>query len=105
MPVAAEPVLRGWWARLLDVEEPGAPRQQTLVGVVTDEFPPGTLVTLPGTRRPAGWRVLVRADVDGGGVHSVQVAQPGVPLLWYVEVPEPGARPAATTLVAYSDDR
>jgi GNAT superfamily N-acetyltransferase len=76
-----------------------------LVGVLSDEFPPGSVVDLPGGRRPSRWQVAVEADVVGGRVHSVEVALPDAPLLWYVEVPEPDAVPAATTLVAFSDAR
>jgi GNAT superfamily N-acetyltransferase len=60
-------------------------------------------VDLPGTRRPSGWQVAVRTDVGGPRVHSVAVALPDAPLLWYVELPEPAAE--ATTLVAFSDTR
>jgi GNAT superfamily N-acetyltransferase len=69
------------------------------------DFPPNTLVDLPAGRRPPDWKLSVRADVDGSRVHRVEVALSGAPLLWYVEVPEPAARPAATTLVAFSDVR
>ena len=37
----------GWWARLRDTE-PGS-TGHTLVDVISDEFPPRTLVDLPGT--------------------------------------------------------
>jgi GNAT superfamily N-acetyltransferase len=73
--------------------------------VFTTEFPAGTTVDLPDDRRPAGWRVAVEADADGARVHRAEVALPAVPLLWYVEIPEPQARPPATTLVAFSDHR
>jgi GNAT superfamily N-acetyltransferase len=85
--------------------EPGSPARYNLVGVLSEEFPPDTVVDLPGTRRPSRWQVAVRADVGGGQVHAVEVALPDVPLLWYVEVAEPDAAPAATTLVAFSDSR
>ena len=105
MPDAADAPLEGWWARLLDEEQPGSPRQQTLVAVLGHEFPARAVVDLPGTRRPTGWQLAVRRDVDGGRVRSVEVALPGAPLLWYVELPEPGAAPPATTLLAFSDPR
>ena len=47
----------------------------------------------------------MRADATGGRVRTLRTALPGVPLLWYVELPEPAAAPPATTLVAFSDDR
>jgi GNAT superfamily N-acetyltransferase len=106
MPVAAaDRLLDPWWARLLEPEEPGTPRRHTLVAVLSAEFPPHTVVDLPDGRRPPGWRIAVRADADGSRVHRVEVAVPGAPLLWYVELAEPTARPAATTLVAFSDRR
>jgi GNAT superfamily N-acetyltransferase len=106
MPVAgADLLLHPWWARLPEPEEPGTPPQNTLVAVVSADFPPHTLVDLPAGRRPANWQVAVRADVDGSRVHRVEAAVPGTPSLWFVEVPEPTARPAATTLVAFSDVR
>jgi GNAT superfamily N-acetyltransferase len=106
MPVAgADLLLDPWWARLPEPVEPGTPPQHTLVAVMSADFPPHTLVDLPADRRPAGWRVAVRADVDGPQVHRVEIATSGVPLLWYVELPEPTARPVATTLVAFSDVR
>jgi GNAT superfamily N-acetyltransferase len=71
--------------------------------VLSAEFPPSTVVDLPGSRRPSGWQVAVRTDVAGPAVHSVAVALPDAPLLWYVEVPEPDA--GATTLLAFSDPR
>jgi GNAT superfamily N-acetyltransferase len=75
------------------------------VGVLSRDFPAGSVVDLPGGRRPAGWQVAVSRDVDGGRVRSVEVALPGAPLLWYVELPEPQAGPPASTLVAFSDRR
>jgi GNAT superfamily N-acetyltransferase len=106
MPVAAAeraldpaqgPALDPWWARLT---EPGG---SCLVAVVSGDFPPGTVVDLPGGRRPPGWRLAVVSD-DRRPV-AVDVALPGAPLLWYVELPEPAGAPAATTLVAFSDAR
>ncbi|MGY1620584.1 GNAT family N-acetyltransferase [Geodermatophilus sp. SYSU D00965] len=96
-------MLSGWWARLPGPRQPGSPAQHTLVGVLSAEFPAHAVVDLPDARRPAGWQVAVRADVDGTRVHSVEVALPEAPLLWYVELPEPGE--GATTLVAFSDAR
>ena len=49
--------------------------------------------------------LAVAADPAGGRVHAVEAALPDVPLLWYVELPEPAAAPPATTLVAFSDAR
>ena len=92
----------GWWARLRDTE-PGS-TGYTLVDVMSDEFPPRTLVDLPGTQRPSGWCIAVRCGADGQ-VRAVETALPDAPLLWYVELPEPDAAPPATTLVAFSDDR
>jgi GNAT superfamily N-acetyltransferase len=106
MPVAG-PDLRmdPWWARFPEPGEPGAPPRQTLVAVMSADFPPHTVVDLPGGRRPTDWKVAVQADVDSSRVHRVEVALPGAPLLWYVELPEPTSRPAAITLVAFSDVR
>jgi GNAT superfamily N-acetyltransferase len=106
MPVAgADLLLDPWWARLPEPEEPGAPPRHTLVAVMSADFPPHTLVDLPAGRRPTDWKVAVRADVGGPRVHRVEVALPGAPLLWYVELPESTVQPAATTLVAFSDVR
>lgn len=94
----AAAVLDPWWGRL------GTSGGHLLLAVLSPDFPAGTVVDLPGDRRPTGWRVA--AEVAGDGrVRAVEVAAPGAPLLWYVELPEPGARPAATTLVAFSDSR
>ena len=38
-------------------------------------------------------------------MHSIEVALPDVPLLWYVELVEPDATPPARTVVAFSDSR
>jgi GNAT superfamily N-acetyltransferase len=92
----------GWWARLRGTE-PGS-TGATLVAVMSEEFPPRTVVDLPGTQRPSGWRIAVRSDADGR-VRAIETGLPHAPLLWYVEVPEPDAAPAATTLIAFSDDR
>lgn len=100
MPVVApDPVLDPWWARLT------GPAGGTFVAVLSADFPPGTVVDLPGERRPSGWQVAVRTGGPAGRPRSVEVALPGAPLLWYVELPEPEAVPPATTLVAFSDDR
>lgn len=100
MPVAAETsLLRGWYARM-----PGAePGESTVVAVLSDDFPAGSVVDLPGGRLPGGWQLAVR--LTGAGVRSVEVALPDAPLLWYVELPEPDAEPAATTWLAFSDSR
>jgi GNAT superfamily N-acetyltransferase len=98
----AEP-LDPWCARLPVPAEPGRAHQHEVVVVLSAEFPPSTVVDLPGDRRPSGWQVAVRTDVGGPGVHAVAVALPDAPLLWYVELPEPGT--GATTLVAFSDAR
>jgi GNAT superfamily N-acetyltransferase len=100
VPVAAEPsLLEGWYARL-PAEHPA---ERVLVAVLSDAFPAGSLVDLPEPRRPRGWRVAVRTA--GPAVRSVEVALPDAPLLWYVELAEPDAQPAATTLIAFSDRR
>ena len=96
MPVAAadragsalETADEPWWARL----DNGS--SSSLVAVRSPEFPPGTVVDLPGERRPSGWQVAV-VSADGRQV-AVDVALPGAPLLWYVELPEPAATPRAT---------
>ena len=49
--------------------------------------------------------MAVRADVEGGRVHAIDVAMPAAPLCWYVELPEPQAGPPAVTLIAFSDTR
>ena len=92
----------GWWARLRNTG-PGA-TEQTLLSVMSGDFPARTVVDLPGTQRPSGWVIAVRSD-DEGRVRAIETALPDAPLLWYVELPEPEAAPAATTLVAFSDDR
>ncbi|GAB3348762.1 GNAT family N-acetyltransferase [Modestobacter lapidis] len=96
-------MLDPWLARLPVTVGPGRTHQHEFVLVLSMEFPPSTVVDLPGGRRPSGWQVAVRTDVAGGRVHAVAVALPEAPLLWYVELPEPGD--AATTLVAFSDTR
>jgi len=104
VPVAAEPLLRGWYARLREDAGPGAPVRTTLVAVLSRDFPAGALVDLPGHRRPAGWQLAVSVDA-GGRIGAVEVNLPQAPLLWYVELPEPDADPAATVLLAFSDSR
>jgi GNAT superfamily N-acetyltransferase len=61
------------------------------------------VVDQPDDRRPPGWVV----SVVSAGERPVQVAlaQAGLPLLWWVVVPEPDAGPAATTVLAFSDER
>ncbi len=99
MPVAAaDRVLDPWWGRLTQDD------RTSLVAVLSADFPAGTLVDLPGDRRPPGWQVAVVSGSDGDPV-AVEVALPGAPLLWYVELPEPDAALPATTLVAFSDTR
>jgi GNAT superfamily N-acetyltransferase len=106
MPAAGPDLLLDpWWARLPEPGEPGTPPRHTLVAVWSAEFPAHTVVHLPSGRRPSGWQVAVQADVDGSRVHRVEVALAGAPLLWFVELPEPTGRPAASTLVAFSDAR
>jgi GNAT superfamily N-acetyltransferase len=106
MPVAgADLLLDPWWARLPEPEEPGTPPRHRLVAVLSADFPPHTLVDLPVARRPTNWAVAVLADVDGTRVYRVEIALPRAPLLWYVEVPDPTVRPAANTLIAFSDAR
>ncbi|MGY1814761.1 hypothetical protein [Blastococcus sp. SYSU D00820] len=95
----------GWWARLPDEGEPGAPAQLTWIGVLGAAFPPGSVVDLPAGSRPPEGQVVVRTDAAGAAVSRVQVALPDAPLLWYVELPEPAAAPPATTLLAFSDAR
>jgi GNAT superfamily N-acetyltransferase len=99
----AEPLIHPWGARLPGEGEPGRPPRWTLAAVFSPDFPPHTVVDLPTSRLPAGWQVAV--TVEGERVGSVAVDLPDAPLLWYVELPEPGAAPAATTLVAFSDPR
>ena len=103
--VTADRVSRVWWAHHPAPAGPEAGVRQTLVGVLSSAFPPGTVVGLPDRWWPSGWQVAVEAEVASGRVHLVQVALPDAPQLWYVEVAEPGAAPAATTLVAFSDAR
>jgi GNAT superfamily N-acetyltransferase len=91
-----------WWAR---AHHTGGGGRLTLFAVLSAEFPAGMTVDLPDVRRPARWQVAVRLDADGQRVHAVEVNEPDVPLLWYVEVPDPTADPAATSLVAFSDSR
>ncbi len=99
----AEP--RGWWARYRHEAVPGSPARVTLTGVDTAEYPFGSEVEQPDDRRPPHWTLSVTHDEDGGRVHTVLVNQPGVPLLWFVELDEPDADPAAATLLAFSDTR
>lgn len=95
----------GWWARSVEPGDAGSPPAETLVWVLSAEFPANTTVTLPGNRRPAAWRMAVRHAGATGPVASIEVALPDAPVLWYVDVPEPAADPAAATLVAFSDSR
>jgi GNAT superfamily N-acetyltransferase len=97
---APGPAPEPWWARL------SRPGRTTLVAVLSADFPPGTVVDLPGERRPSGWKIAVGSDdADGQRPRTVEVDLPGAPLLWYVELTEPDADPPATTLVAFSDAR
>jgi len=96
---------RGWWARYRHPAAPGSPARVTLTGVDSAEHAFGSDVQQPDDRRPPAWTLSVTADEDGGRVHRALVNQPGVPLLWFVEVDEPAAEPTATTLLAFSDAR
>jgi GNAT superfamily N-acetyltransferase len=96
-------VLDPWWSRYREDPLPGGPARQTLTAVLSPSFPAGTVVDQLDDRRPTGWQVAVRSGPDGDPVDGVHVALPAAPLLWYVELPEPDE--AATTLVAFSDDR
>jgi GNAT superfamily N-acetyltransferase len=93
-----------WWARFPE-GEPGPSARRHWVAVLSDEFPAGTVVDLPGGSRPSRWLLAVLADIGGERVHRVEVRTAGAPLLWYVELPDPGAAPAAATLLAFSDPR
>ena len=73
------------------------------MAVLSDEFPAGAVVDLPGGSRPSRWLLAVLADAGTDRVHRVEVRASGAPLLWYVELCEPGAAPAASTLLAFSD--
>ncbi|WP_409329520.1 hypothetical protein [Trujillonella humicola] len=101
----ADGPLTGWWARFPVEEEPGLPPRRWWVASLGDGFPAGSVVDHPPGPRPAGWVLAVQAGADGGRVHAAEAALPGVPLLWYVELPEPTAALPATTLVAFSDHR
>jgi GNAT superfamily N-acetyltransferase len=92
-----------WWARAHHTG--GELGGQTLFAVLSAEFPAGMTVDLPDVRRPARWQAAVQLGADGQQVHAVEVNEPDVPLLWYVELPEPTEAPAATSLVAFSDSR
>jgi GNAT superfamily N-acetyltransferase len=98
------PLINPWWARLRQQPEPGSPAPETLVAVLSEEFPAGAVVDLPDEQRPAAWQVAVRTDADGR-VRSVETRLPDAAPLWYVELPEPTAEPPATTLLAFADDR
>jgi GNAT superfamily N-acetyltransferase len=95
---------RGWWARYRHPAAPGAPARVTLTGVDSAAYPFASDVEQPDDRRPPGWTLSVTYE-DGGPVHTVLVNQPGVPLLWFVELEEPTADPPAATLLAFSDAR
>ena len=98
MPDAApDPI--GWWARFRDAD----PGRTTLTAVVSDAYPSGSVVDQPDDRCPPGWVV----SVVSAGERPVQVAlaQAGLPLIWWVVVPEPAADLAATTVLAFSDER
>ncbi|WP_029431303.1 hypothetical protein [Blastococcus sp. URHD0036] len=94
-----------WWARYPVEEGAGRPATREWVAVQGPQFPPASVVDHPRGRRPAGWLIAVRASATDDRVHRVEVALPDVPLLWYVELDEPDATPAARTLVAFSDSR
>ncbi|MCU1667199.1 MAG: hypothetical protein JWP40_126 [Blastococcus sp.] len=103
--IGAEAPADGWWARVVEEGHSGGSPRHTLLWVLSTEFPVNTVVTLPGNRRPTAWRVAVTLAGRTGPVSSIDVALPDVPLLWYVEVPEPAATPSAATLIAFSDPR
>ena len=100
MPGASDRPLDPWFAR---GPAGTADDEQVLYAVVSGEFPAGTVVDLPGSARPTGWRVAVRSVRER--VVSVQVDAPGAPQLWFVDLPEPHADPAARTVIAFSDSR
>lgn len=90
-----------WFARVPAGSEGGG--EEILYAVVSGDFPAGSVVDLPGSARPSGWRVAVRSV--GRRVTGVQVHAPGAPPMWFVDLPEPAADPAARTVIAFSDTR
>ncbi|MBV9292224.1 MAG: GNAT family N-acetyltransferase [Frankiales bacterium] len=79
-----------------------------LLAFGTPDHDDGIIVDLPlDTPLPGEPLITVCLEADGGRVLEVHVGpivSPGVPPLWYVEQPQPSARPAAMLLIAFATD-
>jgi GNAT superfamily N-acetyltransferase len=80
-------------------------------GVAGDEHPDGAVVDIDEDIDDAEPMVVARAEAAGpetaGRVLDVRVAPwvvPRAPRAWYVELPDPDARPPTMTLVAFATD-
>lgn len=97
--MTSEAALDPWYARA----PAGSDGETVFYAVVSGDFPAGSVVDLPDAARPSGWRVAVRSQ--GQRVRGVVVHAPDAPPIWFVDLPEPEADPAARTLIAFSDSR
>lgn len=95
-----------WFARrAVPGEAPGAVE---IRGYSGDEHPDGDVVDVPETDDPGAERsdwVLAAQATAAGRVSRLLVSgglAPRAPALWYVEHPEPSARPPAMTLIGFA---
>lgn len=84
--------------------EPFGDGLHRVTGHLGDEHPDGAVVD---DAEAAARRGLFTAGPTGAGMVCVRIAPqaiPGAPEVWFVEVPEPKASPAATNLVGFATD-
>lgn len=98
---------RVWYAR----RPPRSDGEVTLAAIAGDLHPDRAIVDIgdgtAGDRAEASGRRLYRARYQDGWMTQVTVESdlaPAAPTLWYLEVGEPDAEPAAMTLVAFATD-
>lgn len=79
----------------------------TVDGVTDERHPDGASVPAADASYEDGpvlWR-LVESEIGLARMEFAPEAAPGAPPMWFVNVDEPAASPAASNLVAYANDR